>query len=150
MKRIIEQIEAIIDPSLPLISNLSNLIALLYHETKELNWVGFYLIDQKKSICYLGPFQGKAACTTIPIGKGVVGTCALEKQPIYVRDVQTFAGHIACDSSSRSEFVAPIFHKKELWGILDIDSPKLDRFNQEEFLDLKKIASIASKLVSNS
>lgn len=150
MKRTIEQIEAIIDPSLPLISNLSNLIALLYHEEKDLNWVGFYLIDQKKQMCYLGPFQGKVACTTIPIGKGVVGTCALEKHSIYINNVHTFIGHIACDSNSRSEFVAPIFNKKELWGLLDIDSPKLDRFNQEECLDLEKIASIVSKLVSNS
>lgn len=122
------------------IANLSNTAALLWEYLPDINWVGFYKLDGDTLVLY--PFQGKPACIEIPVGKGVCGTCIQEKRVIRVADVHKFPGHIACDSASRSEIVLPIYKKGALWGVLDIDSPFVDRFSQEDEQGLGKITEI--------
>ena len=143
MKQIYQQCQAIIDPSLPWISNVSNILAILYHEIPSLNWVGLYFADPCQQICFLGPFQGKVACTKIPYGKGVVGTCAMKKTKIVVKDVHDFPGHIACDSRSKSEIVIPIRDREgRVFACLDIDSDKLNAFDAEDEEGLNKILGL--------
>lgn len=139
---LLEQAESIIDLSVPSISNISNLLSFLFYELDHINWIGFYYIDCQNSRCYLGPFQGKFACTTIPFGQGVVGTCATCKTLLNISDVHSFQGHIACDSCSNSELVIPIFKNDELFAILDIDSPIYSRFDsnlQQFFLKISHL-----------
>ena len=124
---LINQIEAIVDESLPLITNLSNASAVLNH-LEDINWAGFYLV--KGDTLYLGPFQGDVACTVIPIGKGVCGTSLLKKETIIVDDVNKFPGHIACSALSKSEIVAPIIKNDQVVALIDIDSPIFSRFNE--------------------
>ena len=147
-KIIIEQVKAINDASLPAVSNLSNIIAFLYHEYENLNWVGFYICDDNKKECLLGLFQGKVACTRIPYGSGVVGTCAKQKKTIVVDDVHEFPGHIACDSASNSELVIPLMHDGKCVAILDIDSPITHRFDKDMIETLESISSVLSDLIS--
>jgi len=109
------------------ISNLANMSALLNYFIDGINWVGFYLEDSEG--LYLGPFQGNVACTRIKIGAGVCGTAFEQKQTLIVKDVEAFPGHIACDAASKSEIVLPFF-TKELSGVLDIDSPIKDHFDE--------------------
>jgi GAF domain-containing protein len=111
-------------------SSLANAAALLGWYLKEVNWVGFYLRDG--DILYLGPFSGLPACTRIEIGRGVCGTAAAEKKILRVPNVHEFPDHIACDSASNSELVAPFFIDGEVKGVLDIDSPLLNRFNEAD------------------
>ena len=120
------------------LSNLSNLTSALNQTFNKISWVGFYLYDKKK--LYLGPFQGKVACTTIEIGKGVCGTAAAKKETIVVPDVHKFPGHIVCDVDSKSEIVLPIIKKDgELFGVLDLDSSEYDSFNDTDKSYLEKI-----------
>ena len=112
------------------ISNLSNASALLWQELADINWVGFYKIEG--GILVLYPFQGKPACTKIAVGKGVCGTAVAEDKIQLVPDVHQFPGHIACDCASNSEIVVPIHVNGEIWGVLDIDSPNLNRFTEED------------------
>lgn len=112
------------------ISNLANASALLFHTLEGLNWAGFYLY--KNGVLLLGPFQGKTACTKIPMGKGVCGTAAERGETIVVPDVHAFPGHIACDGDSNSEIVIPLYLRGSLYGVLDIDSPLLDRFSEAD------------------
>ena len=112
------------------ISNLANASALLFHTLAGLNWAGFYLY--KEGALLLGPFQGKTACTKIPMGKGVCGTAAERGETIVVPDVHAFPGHIACDGDSNSEIVIPLYLRGSLYGVLDIDSPLLDRFSEAD------------------
>lgn len=109
-----------------LISNLSNFTAIIKDTFDKISWVGFYLFNGEK--LYLGPFQGKVACTNIEIGKGVCGTAARKRETIIVADVDMFPGHIACDSSSKSEIVIPLIQTGKLLGVLDIDSYELNSF----------------------
>lgn len=109
------------------ISNLANMSALLNYFIDGINWVGFYLQDKEE--LYLGPFQGNVACTRIKFGAGVCGTAFERKQPLIVKDVDAFPGHIACDAASKSEIVLPFF-TKELSGVLDVDSPIKDHFDE--------------------
>ncbi len=109
---------------------LANASALIYAAMDGLNWCGFYLADGET--LYLGPFQGKAACTEIPFGKGVCGTAAVRDASVLVYDVHQFSGHIACDSASNSEIVIPIHKNGEFYGVLDIDSPLIGRFREED------------------
>jgi len=128
------------------ITTLANSAAFLYDALDRINWVGYYLYDGEKLV--LGPFCGKPACTTIPIGKGVCGTAAERKEVIVVDDVLEFPGHIACDSASRSEIVLPIMINGKLVGVLDIDSPEEARFQPGDVSGLKKIREIVtSKIV---
>ena len=122
------------------ITNLANAAALLWQELPDINWAGFYLLEDGRLI--LGPFQGKPACSMIDIGKGVCGTAAASLETQVVADVHSFPGHIACDASSRSEIVIPLFNDKhELTGVLDIDSPSLNRFTDEDREGLEMFAS---------
>ena len=120
------------------ISNLANASALLFHTLEGLNWAGFYLY--KNGVLLLGPFQGKTACTKIPMGKGVCGTAAERGETIVVPDVHAFPGHIACDGDSNSEIVIPLYVKGSLYGVLDIDSPVYHRFTEEDRLGLEAFA----------
>ncbi len=143
MNLYLEQIKSIIDPSLPLVSNLSNVSAVLF-KLENLNWAGFYLAKNNELV--LGPFQGDVACTRIPFGKGVCGTSALKKEVIIVPDVNKFAGHIACSSLSKSEIVVPIIKEEKVVGVVDIDSPIYDRFHEEEKDLLVQVANILKDL----
>ena len=112
------------------ISNLSNASALLWQELADINWAGFYKMEG--GILVLYPFQGKPACTRISVGKGVCGTAVAEDKTQLVPNVHQFPGHIACDCASNSEIVVPIHVNGEIWGVLDIDSPSLNRFMEED------------------
>ena len=113
-----------------LIANAANLAALLYYGLPELNWAGFYFL--KNGVLVLGPFQGKVACTRIALGKGVCGTAAVSRKSILVENVHEFPGHIACDRASNSEIVLPILKDDKVIGVLDLDSPALGRFDDED------------------
>lgn len=125
------------------ITVLSNAAALLYDRLDRLNWAGFYLMRGGRLI--LGPFNGKVACTEIEIGKGVCGTAVKRDSVIVVKDVHTFDGHIACDSASNSEIVLPLHVNGQCYGVLDIDSPVLARFTEEDAEGLKKFAAALEK-----
>ena len=136
---IVEQLKALLNKDLPLMSNLSNASAVL-NQLDNINWCGFYLV--KDNTLYLGPFQGEPACTVIPFGKGVCGTALKEKKTLVVPNVNEFDGHIACSSASKSEIVVPIIKNNEVKAVIDIDSPIYDRFNEEDKLLLEEIAGI--------
>jgi GAF domain-containing protein len=125
-----EQIRSLAEDEPNFIPVLSNASALIYDNMDRLNWAGFYLMD--KGSLLLGPFQGKVACIRIPLGKGVCGTAAGEDKTLVVPNVHEFAGHIACDGASNSEIVVPIHKDAKVIGVLDIDSPELDRFSDED------------------
>lgn len=112
------------------IANLANASALLWQHLDRINWAGFYLMEGEKLV--LGPFQGKPACIEIPVGRGVCGTAVQKNETIRVRDVHDFPGHIACDSASNSEIVVPIRIEGKIVGVLDIDSPFTDRFDEAD------------------
>jgi len=126
-----------------LISNLSNCTAAIKDVFDKVSWVGFYLYDGEK--LYLGPFQGKVACTSIELGKGVCGTAAAKRETIVVPDVDKFSGHIACDSSSKSEIVVPIVFKNKLFGVLDLDSHQYDSFRETDKKYLEEICKFLSE-----
>ncbi|MBQ8332358.1 MAG: GAF domain-containing protein, partial [Clostridia bacterium] len=111
-------------------ANLANASALLYDALDDLNWAGFYLMED--GILVLGPFQGKPACIEIPVGKGVCGTAVSRGETMLVKNVHEFPGHIACDGASNSEIVIPIRRGTEIIGVLDIDSPSLARFDEDD------------------
>ena len=139
-----KQLQSLITGDPHPISQLSNASALLNQYLNDINWVGFYFAKQETLL--LGPFQGNPACNPIPFSKGVCGKAAREKEIQLVDDVNAFPGHIACDARSRSEIVLPIINTKtgELVAVLDIDSPSLARFKEEDKEGLKAIAEIIS------
>ena len=124
-----------------LVADLANISALIYHSLEDINWAGFYLIEDGRLV--LGPFQGNTACVEIPLGKGVCGTAAAEDRTVLVPDVHLFAGHIACDSASRSEIVIPVHINGRLIGVLDIDSPILSRFDDNDRIGLERTVRAA-------
>ncbi|WP_191566974.1 GAF domain-containing protein [Metabacillus idriensis] len=134
-KMLIKQLRALLEGENDQIANLSNASALLNQYLQETNWVGFYLYKEDQLI--LGPFQGLPACVRIPMGKGVCGTAALNQRTERIADVHSFPGHIACDAASQSEIVIPIIKEGRLIGVLDIDSPIQNRFNEmdQEYLE---------------
>ncbi|MES2803230.1 MAG: GAF domain-containing protein [Bdellovibrionota bacterium] len=119
-------------------TNLSQFSALVFDQLPDVNWVGFYLNVSNELI--LGPFQGKPACMKINFGRGVCGTSAQKREAILVDDVEAFPGHIACDSASRSEIVIPLIKDDQVLGVLDVDSPSLKRFTQDDVTGLKLLA----------
>jgi GAF domain-containing protein len=129
----------------PITSNLANMSALLNYFIDGINWVGFYLDDGKE--LYLGPFQGNVACTKIKIGEGVCGTSYQSKEPLIVKNVNEFPGHIACDSASLSEVVVP-FYTDKLSGVLDIDSPLIDHFDDIDKTYLIKAIDILKNILN--
>ena len=126
-------------------ANLANAAALVYHAMEDLNWAGFYLMEDGQLV--LGPFQGKTACIMIPVGKGVCGAAVAAGQTQRVEDVHQFPGHIACDSASNSELVIPIRRGDEIVGVLDLDSPSLNRFSPEDQEGLEEFVSVLEETV---
>jgi L-methionine (R)-S-oxide reductase len=133
---LIKQLAALIHDEKDVIANLSNASALLNQFLDQVNWVGFYLWKEDELV--LGPFQGLPACIRIGYGKGVCGTAVKERKTQLVEDVHQFPGHIACDSASQSEIVVPIIKNDQIYGVLDIDSPILSRFDETDKLYLEK------------
>ncbi|HEX6550141.1 MAG TPA: GAF domain-containing protein, partial [Gammaproteobacteria bacterium] len=123
-----------------LVANAANFSALLYHALPDVNWIGFYFIKDGELL--VGPFQGKPACVRIAMGKGVCGTAAAKRESIVVPDVTKFPGHIFCDGDSQSEVVVPLIKVGELLGVLDVDSPKLARFDDADRAGLEQLAAI--------
>ncbi|MCT4478777.1 GAF domain-containing protein [Peribacillus frigoritolerans] len=138
-----KQLLALIEDETNRIANLSNAAALLNQFLDEINWVGFYLYEEGQLI--LGPFQGLPACVRIPMGRGVCGTSAATEKTLRIEDVHQFPGHIACDAASRSEIVIPLMKDGKLIGVLDIDSPVTDRFDEMDQQGLEKFAEILSR-----
>lgn len=134
------QLRSLLEGEQDFIANAANFAALLYHSVPDLNWAGLYL--RKGNELVLGPFQGQPACVRIPIGKGVCGTAAEQRQTILVDNVHEFPGHIACDSASNSEIVIPLLVQENLIGVLDLDSPSLARFDDEDAKGLNELAEI--------
>ena len=122
------------------IANLANTSALIWEYMDDLNWAGFYLMQDGKLV--LGPFQGKVACTEIEVGSGVCGTAVATGETQLVADVHQFEGHIACDSASNSEIVVPLRRSGLVFGVLDIDSPSLGRFTEKDKAQLEKLAEV--------
>lgn len=127
---LIKQVKALLDRKDNWLSNLSNFTAALSQAFAKISWAGFYIYDGNR--LYLGPFQGKIACTNIDMNKGVCGTAAYERKTIIVPDVNKFPGHIACDSNSRSEIVIPLLKSGKLFGVLDIDSAEYNSFDEKD------------------
>ena len=138
-----KQLVALIEDEPNLIANLSNASALLNQFLDQINWVGFYLAEGDQLI--LGPFQGLPACVRIPFGKGVCGTSAAERKTLRISDVHHFPGHIACDAASQSEIVIPLIKDEIVIGVLDIDSPITNRFDEIDQQGLEEFATILSK-----
>lgn len=139
---LIKQLKALIEDEKNAIANLSNASALLNQFLDRVNWTGFYLIEDNQLV--LGPFQGLPACVRIPLGRGVCGTAASKRETVRVEDVHLFPGHIACDAASQSEIVVPMIKDGNLLGVLDIDSPEKNRFDE---LDQQKLQEFVEVLV---
>ena len=140
-----EQLKAFISDEPDYLPVLSNTSALINESLDDLNWVGFYLMN--KGSLLLGPFQGKTACIRIALGKGVCGTAAAEDKTQRIANVHEFKGHIACDCASNSEIVIPIHKSGELIGVLDIDSPKFDRFSEADQTGLEKVVKVLEEMM---
>jgi len=138
-QELLPQIDSLLNPADPLISNLSNVSAALKEAFNKISWVGFYLLKDEN--LFLGPFQGKTACTVIGMGKGVCGNAALQKKTIIVEDVDTFPDHIACDGGSRSEIVVPLIKDNIIFGVLDLDSYELAAFDNTDQIYLEKLCN---------
>ncbi len=128
------------------IANTANLAALLFHSLPDLNWVGFYFLQGEELV--LGPFQGRPACVRIPLGSGVCGTAAQERRILRVPEVAAFPGHIACDVASRSEIVLPLLRGHEILGVLDLDSPQPDRFQEIDEIGLARVVRLLIDSIS--
>lgn len=131
------QLDALLADETDALANTANFVALLNSALDDINWIGVYVLRGNELV--LGPFQGLAACVRIPLGKGVCGTAAEKLETMRVADVHTFPGHIACDAASRSELVVPLIVNGALVGVLDIDSPLLDRFSEDDQAGIEKI-----------
>jgi L-methionine (R)-S-oxide reductase len=136
---VVAQTRALLEGERDAIANFANTTSLLYHSLPDLNWVGFYLLKDGELV--VGPCPGKPACVRIPLGKGVCGTAAARRATVIVKNVHEFDGHIACDSASNSEIVVPLLRGNELLGVLDLDSPKFERFDAEDQAGLEKVVA---------
>ena len=140
-----QQLSALVDGIPYEVANLANASALLWQEMPDINWAGFYKMTD--GLLVLGPFQGKPACIRIPVGRGVCGTAVAEDAVQLVYDVHQFPGHIACDCASNSEIVLPIHVDGKIWGVLDIDSPTVGRFTEEDRAGLELFVSVLEKVL---
>ncbi len=131
-----------------MVTVLANASAFLYEQLEDVSWAGFYLLEGDN--LFLGPFQGKVACTKIPLGKGVCGTCARKETTIIVPDVHRFVGHIACDCESRSEIVVPLFLEGKLFGVMDLDSKREARFTKEDASLLEEVSGVVERALSGT
>ncbi|MBR5943517.1 MAG: GAF domain-containing protein [Lachnospiraceae bacterium] len=143
-KLMAEQLESLAEDENGMIPVLANASALINGAMDDLNWAGFYLMDNGSLV--LGPFQGKVACVRIALGKGVCGTAAKEDKTLVVDNVHEFAGHIACDGASNSEIVIPIHKDGKVIGVLDIDSPSFSRFNAEDKAGLEEFVKVLERV----
>jgi L-methionine (R)-S-oxide reductase len=139
-RQLTNQLRALLGDESDLVANAANTAALIYHTLPDINWAGFYFLKGDELV--LGPFQGKPACVRIQLGKGVCGTAAAERKTLVVPDVHKFPGHIACDSASNSEIVVPLIKDNKLLGVLDVDSPILGRFDEEDQKGLELLVGI--------
>jgi L-methionine (R)-S-oxide reductase len=139
-ERLAEELRGLLGGESDVVANAANTAALIFDALPELNWAGFYFLQRDELV--VGPFQGKPACVRIALGKGVCGTAAVERKTLIVPDVEAFPGHIACDAASRSEIVVPLIAARELLGVLDIDSPRLARFDQGDAHGLERLAAV--------
>lgn len=145
-KLLSSQLEALIGNEPDALANAANFVALLYNALDDVNWLGIYVLRGDELV--LGPFQGQTACVHIAVGSGVCGTAAAKKESQRIADVHEFPGHIACDAASRSELVVPLFDDEELVGVLDIDSPSLDRFTASDQSGIEQLCSIFCRIQS--
>ena len=144
-KALTRELASLVDGVPYLTANLANASALLWQHLADINWVGFYLMMDGALV--LGPFQGKPACIRIAVGRGVCGTAVAQDAVQLVPDVHQFPGHIACDSASNSEIVLPIHKNGQVWGVLDIDSPFVDRFTAEDKTGLEAFVKILENII---
>lgn len=143
-EHLLKQVDSLLEGERDWVANLANAASLLYFSLEQVNWCGFYLLKGEELV--LGPFMGKPACVRIPMGKGVCGTAAAERETQVVPDVFQFPGHIACDADSRSEIVVPMMSEGHLLGVLDIDSPVKNRFDQ---VDRKYLEQFADRIIQH-
>jgi GAF domain-containing protein len=142
-RSLVKQVKALLSKDDNLLSNLSNFTAALKQTFEKISWVGFYIAENDN--LYLGPFQGKVACTNIKFGSGVCGTAAKEEKTIIVEDVEKFPGHIFCDTDSKSEIVVPLFRNKKLYGVMDLDSVSYSSFNEIDKKYLEELSLFLSE-----
>jgi GAF domain-containing protein len=140
-REIAGQLESLLEGEGDAVANAANTAALLFHVLPDLNWCGFYFLRENQELV-LGPFQGKPACIRIAVGDGVCGTAAARRQSVLVPDVEAFDGHIACDPESRSELVVPLAAGDRLYGVLDLDSPLVSRFDEQDRAGVEALAEI--------
>lgn len=147
LHELLAQAKALVENEGDLIANMANLSSLLFQNLTDVNWIGFYLLRGNELV--VGPFQGLPACTRIPLGQGVCGTAAQKCNTLVVPDVHDFAGHIACDVASRSEIVVPIVVADDAKGVLDVDSPIVNRFDDSDRLFFEGVVSLLISSVTN-
>lgn len=147
-KLLSSQVRALLGDETDALANAANFVALLYNALDDINWLGIYVLRGDELV--LGPFQGQPACVRIPLGKGVCGTSAAKRQTLRVPDVHDFPGHIACDAASRSELVVPLLIDGDLVGVLDIDSPLLDRFAADDQRGVEECCRVYCELQSGT
>jgi len=138
-------LDALIGDEPDALANLSNAAALIWEALPDINWAGFYVLRGGELV--LGPFQGRPACVRIAMGKGVCGTAAANRETLVVPDVQKFPGHIACDEASRSEIVVPLIANGNLVGVLDVDAPNANRFDDDDRAGLERVAALLAQKV---
>jgi L-methionine (R)-S-oxide reductase len=138
--RLATQLRALLDGERDLVANAANFASLVYHTLPDVNWTGFYFRHGDELV--LGPFQGKPACVRIGIGKGVCGLSVKQCDTIIVPNVHEFPGHISCDAASNSEIVVPVFDGQRILGVLDLDSPQLGRFDEQDAEGLSELVTI--------
>ena len=139
-----EQLPLLLGEERDFIANAANTAALIFHTLPDLNWAGFYFFNGEELV--VGPFQGKPACVRIALGRGVCGTAAEKRETLVVPNVHEFADHIACDSASNSEIVVPLVKNERLIGVLDLDSPSFNRFDEQDRIELERAAAIFLEL----
>ncbi len=137
---LVAQLRGLLKGEYDFIANAANFSALIYHSLPDVNWAGFYLLQD--NVLVLGPFQGRQACVRIPLGDGVCGFAAKQGETVIVPNVHEFPGHIACDSASNSEIVIPLFDGERVLGVFDVDSPTLKRFDDQDAEGLNELVTV--------
>lgn len=139
-RELVKSADALTSTETDTIANMSNIAALLWEFLPDVNWTGFYRVVDGELV--LGPFQGKAACIRIPFGRGVCGTAAQTAETQLVEDVHAFPGHIACDANSASELVVPVMRDAKVIAVIDLDSPSLNRFDNDDVLGIESLVAV--------
>lgn len=145
-KILLVRLEGMLSSEEDALANLCNTAALLFNNLDDINWAGFYVMKNGELV--LGPFGGKPACSRIKIGKGVCGSAARDRMTYVVPNVHLFEGHIACDTASNSEIVVPIIKNDSVYGVLDIDSPVFERFDETDRIYLEKVVEKLNKYIN--